>query len=213
MAIDLDSVEKRLSPAHSAVLVIDMQNDFCAEDGFVEKVVGKDVSACRAVAPAIMALVASARECRVPVIWVTANYDHDKLPPGMLAKQREKGTAICCGTDSWGHEFYGVAPAAGETLMDKHSYSAFVDTPLEELLRGQGIRTLIFAGVHTNVCVETSLRDAVCRGFYAVLARDCVASHTAPLHDATLKNVEFLFGDVLGRDAIATAWHRSVQKS
>ena len=202
----LDSVEKRLMPAHSALLVIDMQNDFCAEDGFVEKVVGKDVSACRAVAPQVMALVAAARERGVPVIWVTANYDHDKLPQGMLAKQREKGNAICCGTGSWGHQFYGVAPAAGETVMDKHSYSAFVGTPLEGQLRSQGIRTLVFAGVQTNVCVETSLRDAVCRGFYAVLASDCVASHTPPLHEATLKNVQFLFGDVLGREAIAAAW-------
>lgn len=202
----LDSVEKRLRPAHSALLVIDMQNDFCAENSFVEKVVGKDVSACRAVVPQIMALVASAREKNVPVIWITANYDHDKLPQGMLAKQREKGTAICCGTGSWGHEFFGVAPAVGETVMDKHSYSAFADTPLEKLLQGQGIRTLVFAGVQTNVCVESSLRDAVCRGFYAVLASDCVASHTAPLHEAALKNVQFLFGDVLGRDAIAAAW-------
>src|ERR1700722_1127491 len=202
----LDSIDKRLKPAHSAVLVIDMQNDFCDEKGYVETVVGKDVSACRAVVPEIMALVGVAREQGVPVLWIKANYDPDRLPQGMLAKQREKSSAICCGTASWGNEFYGVRPASTETVIEKNSYSAFAGTGIDEQLRSKGIRTLVFAGVQTNVCVETSLRDAVCRGFYAVLASDCVASHTMPLHEATLNNVRFLFGDVVDRAAIMAAW-------
>lgn len=202
----LDSIDRRLRPAHSAVLVIDMQNDFCDEKGYVETVVGKDVGACRAVVPEIMALVGAAREKGVPVYWIKANYDPDRLPAGMLTKQREKSSAICCGTASWGNDFYGVHPASGEAVIEKSSYSAFVGTDIEEQLRSRGVRTLVFAGVQTNVCVETSLRDAVCRGFYAVLASDCVASHTLPLHEATLKNVQFLFGDVIDRRTIAAAW-------
>jgi ureidoacrylate peracid hydrolase len=202
----LDSIDKRLRPAHSALLVIDMQNDFCDEKGYVETVVGKDVSACRAVVPEVMALVGAARARDVPVFWIKANYDPDRLPEGMLVKQREKSTAICCGTGSWGNELYGVQAAAGDAIIEKSSYSAFAGTGIEEQLRRRGVRTLVFAGVQTNVCVETSLRDAVCRGFYAVLASDCVASHTQPMHEATLKNVQFLFGDVLDRTAIAAAW-------
>jgi ureidoacrylate peracid hydrolase len=202
----LDTVEKRLDPAHTAVMVIDMQNDFCAERGYVEKVVGKDVSACRAVVPAIMDLVAAARERRIPVLWIKANYDPDRLPEGMLTKQREKSTEICCGTGTWGHDFYGVTAADGEPVIEKSCYSAFVGTEVEKELRQRGIRTLVFAGVQTNVCVDSSLRDAVCRGFYAVLASDCVASHTPPLHEATLNNVRFLFGDVIDRAAIKGAW-------
>jgi ureidoacrylate peracid hydrolase len=202
----LDTIEKRLNPAHSAVMVIDMQNDFCAERGYVETVVGKDVTACRAVVPEIMALVGAAREHGVPVFWIKANYDPDHLPEGMLAKQREKSSDICCGTGSWGIDFYGVAPGPGEPVIEKHSYSAFADTDVEAQLRRRGAKTLVFAGVQTNVCVESSLRDAVCRGFYAVLASNCVASHTLPLHEATLKNVQFLFGDVLERNRIAALW-------
>jgi ureidoacrylate peracid hydrolase len=202
----LDDIDKRLRPAHTAVLVIDMQNDFCDQKGYVETVVGKDVSACRAVVPEIMALVGAARAQNVPVFWIKANYDPDRLPEGMLVKQREKSSAICCGTGSWGNELYGVQVAAREAIIEKSSYSAFAGTGIEEQLRRRGVRTLVFAGVQTNVCVETSLRDAVCRGFYAVLASDCVASHTQPLHEATLKNVQFLFGDVLDRTAIAAAW-------
>ena len=202
----LDTAAKRLDPGHTAVMVIDMQNDFCAEQGYVERIVGKDVSACRAVVPAVMTLVEAARERGVPVFWIRANYDPESLPPGMLAKQRERSTEVCCGTGSWGHELYGVAAAPGEAIIDKHSYSAFVGTEVEKLLRDQKVRTIVFAGVQTNVCVETSLRDAVCRGFYAVLAADCVASHTPPLHEATLKNVGFLFGDVMDGKDIAGVW-------
>jgi ureidoacrylate peracid hydrolase len=202
----LDTVEKRLDPAHTAVMVIDMQNDFCAEQGYVERVVGKETSACRAVVPAIMDLVTAARERRIPVLWVKANYDPDRLPEGMLVKQRDKSTEICCGTGSWGHAFYGVTATDGEPVIEKSCYSAFVGTVVEKELRQRGIRTLVFAGVQTNVCVESSLRDAVCRGFYAVLASDCVASHTLPLHEATLNNVRFLFGDVVDRAAIKGTW-------
>ena len=202
----LDTVEKRLKPVHSAVMVIDMQNDFCAEAGYVEKVVGKDVSACRAVAPRIMALVEAARARGVPVYWIKANYDPERLPEGMRVKQQEKSSVICCGPGSWGAEFYGVTAAPGEAVIEKSSYSAFAGTDVEQELRAKGVRTVVFAGVQTNVCVESSLRDAVCRGLYAVLASDCVASHTLPLHDATLKNVQFLFGDVLDREAIVAAW-------
>lgn len=202
----LDTVEKRLKPAHSAVLVIDMQNDFCAEAGYVEKVVGKDVSACRAVVPEVMALVEAARGQGVPVYWIKANYDPDRLPEGMRVKQQEKSSVVCCGTGSWGGELYGVSAARGEAVIEKSSYSAFAGTEVERQLRERGIRTVVFAGVQTNVCVESSLRDAVCRGFYAVLASDCVASHTQPLHEATLKNVQFLFGDVMDRKAIAAIW-------
>ena len=202
----LDTAEKRLDPAHTAVMVIDMQNDFCAEKGYVERVVGKDTSACRAVVPAIMELVEAARDRGVPVFWIKANYDPDRLPEAMLVKQREKSAEICCGTGSWGNDFYGVVAAEGEPVIEKSCYSAFVGTDVEKQLRQRGIRTLVFAGVQTNVCVDSSLRDAVCRGFYAVLAGDCVASHTPPLHEATLNNVRFLFGDVLDRTAIMAAW-------
>ena len=85
-------------------------------------------------------------------------------------------------------------------------YSAFVGTELETWLRNRTIETLVFAGVQTNVCVETSFRDAISRGFYGVLAVDCVASHAPPLHEATIANIGFLFGDVLPREAIAGHW-------
>lgn len=206
----LQTAEARLDPAHTAVLVVDMQNDFCAEDGYIEKTVGMSAAACRAVAAPIMALVADARSAGVPVIWVRANYDSHRLPPGMLAKLSQRGTNVCA-SGTRGAEFYQVAPAPGETVFEKHSYSAFAGTDLDARLRAKGIRTVVVAGVQTNACVDTTLRDAVCVGFYAALVSDCVAAFNPALHEATVKNVQFLFGDVLDRAAIASIWRAARQ--
>ena len=203
----LNSAAERLMPGHTALLVIDMQNDFCAEGGYIESVVGKNAAACRAVAAPVMALAEAARAAGVPVYWVRADYRLEKLPAGMAARFAAQGKGrICCAPGTWGADFHGCAPAPGETIIDKHCYSAFVGTDLEQRLRARGIRTLAFAGVQTNVCVETSLRDAYSLGFHVAVAADCVASHTADLHEATLKNVRFLFGDVLSGREIAALW-------
>jgi ureidoacrylate peracid hydrolase len=203
----LRTVAERLAPGHTALLVVDMQNDFCAEGGYIESVVGKNAAACRAVATPITDLVRAARAAGVPVFWVRADYRLEKLPASMAARFAAQGKGrICCEPGSWGAEFHGVAPAPGEVIVDKHCYSAFIGTDLAERLAARGIRTLVFAGVQTNVCVETSLRDAYSLGFHVAAAADCVASHTAELHEATLKNVRFLFGDVLSGQEIAALW-------
>lgn len=205
--VPLKTAAERLDRGHTALLVVDMQNDFCAEGGYIEAVVGKNAAACRAVAAPIMALVAAARAGGVPVYWVRADYRLETLPAGMAARfAAQGGGRICCAPGTWGAAFHGVAPAEGEPVIDKHCYSAFIGTDLDARLRARGIRTLVFAGVQTNVCVETSLRDAYSLGFHVAVAADCVASHTADLHEATLKNVRFLFGDVLSGGEIAALW-------
>lgn len=205
LAID-EHFLKRITPGQCAVLVIDMQNDFCAADGYVEKVVGKDASSCRRAAPHIDELVFKARQSSVPVIWVRADYTPEKIAPVMRAKQVQLSEATCCAEGSLGAEFYHVSPEPGEQIVTKHNYSAFIDTGLAAQLRQRGIKTLIFAGVQTNVCVEQSVRDAFCMGFACVVAEDCVASHTQNLHDATLMNIRFLYGDVVSKYNIISAW-------
>ena len=203
----LKSLAERLSPRHSALLVIDMQNDFCAEGGFVEAALGKDAAACRAVVAPIMALVEHARKARVPVVWVRADYSPGKVPPHMAIKAHERGTtAPFCHADTWGSAFFGVTPAGDEAVVDKHCYSAFIGTELDARLHAMGVRTTVLAGVQTNVCIESTLRDAASLGFNVVVASDCVASHTRELHEATLKNAMFLFGDVVPAERIVKAW-------
>jgi ureidoacrylate peracid hydrolase len=142
-------------------------------------------------------------------VWVRAIYDPRYLPAPMLAKQEQLGLAgeTLCLEGSWGAEFYGVAPLPGEFIIDKHRYSAFSGTGLDNLLRDHGVRSLIIAGVATNVCVESTLRDGFMHGYYIIIAQDCVGSHNHELHRATLENVRLTFGDVTDSAAIMALWH------
>lgn len=202
----LMSLTERLDPAYTALLVVDMQNDFCAEGGYVARM-GRDVSASSRIVPRLRELIAAARRHGVPVYWIVAEYDPDKISAAMRAKQIERGgEAVCCAHGSWGAQFFGVAPQPGDPVIVKHSFSGFHGTRLEEMLRERNIFTLVIAGVQTNVCVDSTVREAHSRGFYVVVAEDCVASHMPEEHLATLSNVRFLLGDVADASTIEASW-------
>ena len=197
MSEALLSLSAQIAPAHAAVLVVDMQNDFCAAGGYVDRIIKRDLTACQQVAKTVNELVAAARAAQVPVFWLRANYAHDLVPEPMRAKlERQNIAEVCCASGSWGADWYGVKPAPGEPVVEKHCYSGFMGTDLQARLKRQGVRTLVFSGVQTHVCVESTLRDAHSLGYYCVVPEDCVASHTPPAHAATLAGVKFLFGEV-----------------
>ena len=184
-----------------------MQNDFCGSGGYVENIMHKDVAAATAMLPALRSALDAARTLNVPVVWIRADYSHQAIPRSMLAKQLSQGiTEECCKAGSWGADWYGVAPLAHETVITKHTYSGFHDTELDATLQRLRIETVVFVGVQTQICIESTLREAHSRGYYCVVAEDAVASHSPTLHDATLNNVRFLLGDVCSSAAIIEAW-------
>jgi ureidoacrylate peracid hydrolase len=200
-------LDDRVAPAHTALLVIDLQNDFVAEGGYIERVVGRSTAACRAILPAVTVLIEAARRAKVPVIWVVADYTHDKIPVPARARLAQRGwTEVCCAPGEWGHDFAGPRPAPGETMITKHSFSAFHQTPLESELRRWGIETLVVTGVQTNACVDYAIREGFVRGFYIAAVEDCVASHMPDLHAATLDATRFLFGDVVPSAQLIERW-------
>jgi ureidoacrylate peracid hydrolase len=99
-----------------------------------------------------------------------------------------------------------VRPAEGEPVVTKHTYSGFIGTELHQRLGQLGARTLVFAGVQTQVCIESTVRDAHSLGYLCVVPEDAVGSHSPALHDATLTNIRFLFGDVCTAADVAAAW-------
>lgn len=201
------SLEERVAPAHTALLVIDLQNDFVAEGGYIERVVGRSAAACRAILPAVSALIEAARKAKVPVIWVVADYSHDKIPvPAQARLARQGWKDVCCAPGSWGHDFAAPRPASSETVITKHSFSSFHGTTLENELRQRGIETLVVTGVQTNACVDYAIREGFVRGFYIVVPEDCVAAHMPELHAATLSATRFLFGDVVPSAALIERW-------
>ena len=204
----LSSLPETLNPAHTAVVVIDMQNDFCAENGYLHKNLGVDMTSNIPLAQRIMELVAAARRAHAMVVWIKANYETRYLSGQALSKlQQKQNSSICCEGGTWGWDFFEVEAEPDEWVIEKHTYSGFHGTELDRVLRFKGIRSLVMTGVATNVCVESTLRDAYFNGYYIVLPEDCVNSVARDLHDATLKNVRMYFGEVVGSGAeIVEMW-------
>lgn len=201
------TLDEALRANTCALVVIDMQNDFCAKGGFIDTVMGKDVAAADGICENLQRLLQAARARNVPVLWVGADYSHDRIPASMLRKLRQRGiTEICCQPGSWGAQWYCVSPEKGEPIFIKHNYSGFSGTAIEQSLRELGTETLVITGVQTQICVESTVREGHSLGYTCVVPRDAVASHTPQLHDASLMNVQFLFGEVCSTQDVVSAW-------
>jgi len=202
-----DGLRQALRRDASALLVIDMQNDFCAPGGYIDTVMNKDVAAASGICKNLQQLLETARQGTVPVFWIGADYSHDRIPASMLRKLRQRGiTAICCEPGTWGAEWFCVMPGPEEQILIKHNYSGFSGTELEQALRTLEVETLVLTGVQTQICVESTAREGHSLGFTCVVPRDAVASHTPHLHEASLMNVQFLFGEVCTTQDIVSAW-------
>lgn len=202
----LRTFAERVDPGHTAILVVDMQNDFCAEGGYIHRTRKADMSGHPALAKRIEGLVAHGRAAGATIVWAAANYEPRFLSPAAILKRDERDGLVCCAGGSWGAAFYEVAPQDGDLVVEKHTFSAFAGTPLDQMLRARGIKTLVMTGVATNVCVESTLRDGFFRGYYVVVVEDCCASSAKHLHDATLDNVRRSFGEVVDAAALSREW-------
>ena len=192
---------------HTAVLVIDMQNDFCAPGGWSDRVAKRDIGRLGTIKKPIANLVRMAREAGVLVIWVRADYSTHQVPESMRARSERMGLKEdCCVPGTWGANWYGVEPEDGERIFTKHCYSAFSNVDLHSMLTGAGVRTLVFAGVQTHVCVESTLRDAHSLGYYCIVPADCVASPNVAAHEVMLSNVEMIFGVVVSLAELEPNW-------
>ena len=210
----LAGLEQKVRPEHAALLVIDMQNDFCASKGVVAKG-GRDVSEVQEMAARLPDLIAAARAAGVLVVFVRNVYSSDAnfyLSDVWLeqAARKQGGgyTSVpVCAAGSWEGDFYGaVRPEPGDPVVTKHRYSGFYNTDLDTILRSHGVRTIIATGVSTNVCVETTAREAFIRDYYVVLVADGTAAYTQEEHDKTLKDIDRFFGEVTTIAELKAAW-------
>ena len=206
----LSDLQARFAAAHTAVLVIDMQKDFCVE-GFGAHRAGRDISAARRATPGIARLLAAARDARIPIahvgFWTLPDHGSDSGP--WLAQRRRSTFSAdnLCIADTEGAAFIDeLAPVAGEWVVRKHRYSAFTSTDLDLLLRSRRIRSLIITGVSTNACIESTLRAAFELDYYVCVPPDATGSWDESLHAATLANVNHRFGVTLSVDEISTFW-------
>lgn len=192
----------------TALLVVDIQNDYLHEEGSLARA-GRDVEITQAVVPRILGLVDEARSAGIPVVWVrTEHHPWTNSPAWMsrLANKQDIGQHPICVGGTWGAGFYAVAPAEGEPVVTKHRYSGFVNTDLDTGLRSMEIQSLLVAGVTTNVCVESTARDAVMRDYFVTLVGDCMAADSEAEHEASLHTFSNYFGPVVESKEIMDSW-------
>ena len=190
---------------HSAVIVIDIQNDFCHENGIVSKD-GKDVSFIQRMVPEIPSFLSHVRQLDIPIIHVRTVHNEWTNSRSWLMRGAGIDVSEFLQPSSWGAEFYQVIPEPGEYIVTKHRYTAFLDTDLDLVLRSHGIKTIVLIGLATNVCVESTARDGYNKDYYVVLVEDCVASFSIPEHQASLSTLEEYFGAVTIWQDLVEAW-------
>jgi nicotinamidase-related amidase len=206
----LSSLAARFDAAHTALLIVDMQKDFCLQ-GFGAHQAGRDLSAAHRAIPVIAELLQAAREGGVRVGHVGfSTLPHHGSDSGSWLAQRRRSTYssdTLCISGTEGAEFVpALAPADGEWQVRKHRYSAFAGTDLDMLLRSAGVRSVVVTGVSTNACVESTLRAAFDLDYYVAVPPDAVGSWDQALHAATLANVNHRFGVTPSAGELAEVW-------
>jgi len=187
----------------SALLIIDMQNDFCHAEGWASKAGIPDASA--PIIPVIDRLAVAAREQGIPVVWVYANYTPALMNEPFAAKAKEFGETFPCATP-WGMEIIDKLKVEGDdTKVQKSCYNGFHDTSLASVLRDKGVDTVVVCGVLTSVCVESTARGAFFNGFHVMVAEDAVGDEPNATA-STLKCLGAFFGSVRLADTIQREW-------
>jgi nicotinamidase-related amidase len=178
-----------LAPRHTALVVIDMQNDFVANEGKVAKA-GNDPSAIQAIVPALQRLLEGARKAGVLVVHIETVVlaDHRSDSDSWLyTKLKGVSSADWCLEGTWGAEIIPeLAPLPGEPVVTKYRSSAFINTNLDLILRSNGIRTVAICGEQTPGCVDATLRDSTFYDYYNALVEDAIAAYRQDLHEAAL---------------------------
>ncbi|MDY7102874.1 MAG: isochorismatase family cysteine hydrolase [Actinomycetota bacterium] len=205
--------------ARTALVAVDMQNDFCAPGGWLDHI-GVDVTPARAPIEPLAALLPALRGAGVPVVWLNWGNRPDRanLPPNVLHVYDPDGAGTGIGQPlpggsavleegSWSAAIVdGLDVAADDLHVAKYRMSGFWDTPLDSILRNLDVTTLLLAGVNADQCVLATLIDAACAGYDCVYLEDCCAT-TSPTFclDATVYNVRQCFGFTASSDALVTA--------
>ncbi|MEA2281888.1 MAG: ureidoacrylate peracid hydrolase [Solirubrobacteraceae bacterium] len=202
-----------VDPGHSALVVVDMQRDFCTPGGAFDRL-GVDISMYPPMVPRLARLLDGARAAGTLVIYVqmTVLPGHRSESPAQIRFNRRlhlASTGEPLGYTADGSEGQEIIPelepADGDLMVKKYRSSGFWGTNLDMLLRSNGIQSVVMAGCTTEGCVESTARDALFNDYYVVIAEDCVASDDRSQHDASLLLMRHRF-DIATSEEILSEW-------
>ena len=205
--------------SETALIIFDMQNAYASPGGYLD-LAGFDISGAAPAIEKIREAAAAARAAGIPVIYFQNGWDPDYVEAGgpgspnwhksnamktMRTRPELQGKLLARG--GWDYELVeALPPQKGDIVISKPRYSAFYNTNLDSVLRARGIRSLVFTGVATNVCVESTLRDGFFLEYFGIVLHDAT-HHAGPdyIQKASLFNIETFFGWVSSVDAFRNA--------
>lgn len=207
----LETLEEIADPKHTALLVIDVQNDNASPKGFLASK-GIDLSWIREALPRIKMVLEEARRLGLLVIFMrmTRSRDgsHESAPRLRLLEKvvHVQGAAEYEMEGTWGNEVLDeLEPRPNERQIVKYRSSSFIGTPLDFILRNRGIRAAAVVGLVTEGCVETTVRDLEQYGYYPVVLSDCVCSRSQDVHKAALLVMSSRY-DVVTSEELLKVW-------
>jgi nicotinamidase-related amidase len=203
---------KALELARSALVIVDMQNDFVSSSGAMARF-GFDVSDVQASVAPLGALLDAARRLGIPIFHTRMLNDVRRNAPSWTTFW---GDPIVTLPGSWGAEFIpSLMPLPTETVIEKYSYGAFSGTSLDTALRATGVDTLAVAGTGPNICSGDTMHQAFALGFHVIAVSDCLAcfsrrgrDHSAKMKDVALYVIENHYGRVMESADLIRAWER-----
>ena len=205
----VDGLAGWIAPSRTAVLVIDIQVDFASPQGALGAYV--DMAVVQPAVAAAQRLVETARAAGTLVIFVGLFTSPETDSSAWKERMRRRGgdpdneSALC--RSGWpGSDFYGPQPAEGELVVKKTRYSGFVGTDLDARLKALGVDTLVVAGLTTECCVDSTVRDAFGLDYHVFVAADACAAYEVDIHAASLKVMELNSAILTSTAEIAAAW-------
>jgi nicotinamidase-related amidase len=186
------TLKEMVVPKHTALIIVDAQNDFCCPGGCLDKLANSDMKLMRPFIENTKALLSAARQAKVMVIFTKATNDPGglyKSPPDLARKTEylDPDSPLICAYGSWGDRIIDdLEPEPEEIIISKQRHNSFMGTELDIVLRSNGIRTIIVTGVTTERCVLATVTGAISHDYYVVVPRNCVASQKVDMHNAAL---------------------------
>lgn len=192
-------LNKSLEPNKTALLIVDMQNDFVSDEGYLG-LKGQKLAVVRETIPAIKNVLDYFRKNQLTVIYTqTLHYKYTNTENWVSRTAQKNLDPSICIPGTWGAEIIDeLKPASGEPVVVKHRYDAFLDTDIHLILRAAGIENLVIVGTQTNLCVDTTARSAYMRDYTTIILEDCVSTPELEFHQTILDNFRKNFGYVEG---------------